>query len=325
AVACLFSDVDGTLVHYYEGPDEDKAPKPDVALALPASKTGRRGFISKQTLHLAARIRAAGTKFVVVSGMRYSTFADRLSFLPYADAYVIENGGRIFYPPDESSSASAGGYSDSGGSGGSGGSGEEPLPPTGPLSSQLREDMDWRALLADACGPPQVDSLPPAKRSGPLWDLYRRLRSAGWEVDTAHYHTMIRINAAQRGSGGGQELERILADLPSELQRTSNFGLVDVLPAASGKRNVAAYLARRRFETRLEECAALGDDDNDIELALSAGQGAFLTGFTSASVAEAAARTPDHFRVATTAGVRAADEMLAAVLLACCGREKSPG
>ncbi len=35
-------------------------------------------------------------------GTRYSTFASRLSYLPFADAYVIENGGRIFFPKPNS-------------------------------------------------------------------------------------------------------------------------------------------------------------------------------------------------------------------------------
>lgn len=87
----------GTLVHYYEG-DASMGP-PDV-ITLPASATGRVARISLKTLRLASQIRAKGTKLVLVSGTRYSTFATRLPFLPRADAYVIENGGRVFYPEE---------------------------------------------------------------------------------------------------------------------------------------------------------------------------------------------------------------------------------
>lgn len=35
---------------------------------------------------------------VLITGARTSTLLTRLPFLPAADAYVAENGGRIFYP-----------------------------------------------------------------------------------------------------------------------------------------------------------------------------------------------------------------------------------
>ena len=35
---------------------------------------------------------------VLITGARTSTLLARLPFLPAADAYVAENGGRIFYP-----------------------------------------------------------------------------------------------------------------------------------------------------------------------------------------------------------------------------------
>ena len=35
---------------------------------------------------------------VLVTGARTATLLQRLPFLPAADAYVSENGGRIFYP-----------------------------------------------------------------------------------------------------------------------------------------------------------------------------------------------------------------------------------
>lgn len=35
---------------------------------------------------------------VLLTGARTATLLQRLPFLPAADAYVAENGGRIFYP-----------------------------------------------------------------------------------------------------------------------------------------------------------------------------------------------------------------------------------
>lgn len=89
-------------MHYYEG--DASAGLPEV-IPLPASATGRMGRISLETLRLAAQVRSKGAKLVLVSGTRYSTFATRLPYLPRADAYVIENGGRMFYPEEKEKQA----------------------------------------------------------------------------------------------------------------------------------------------------------------------------------------------------------------------------
>lgn len=60
-----------------------------------------QGIISRESLRLAAALRASGARFAIVSGARTTTVLQRLPFLPAADAVVSENGGRIFYPdPD---------------------------------------------------------------------------------------------------------------------------------------------------------------------------------------------------------------------------------
>ncbi len=69
-------------------------------LYLPPSKTGQRGVISSKTLQLCQKLRHRGMPFVLVSGMRSTTLFQRLPYLPRADAYVSESGGRIFYPVD---------------------------------------------------------------------------------------------------------------------------------------------------------------------------------------------------------------------------------
>ena len=51
----------------------------------------------------------------VVAGARLATLLTRMAYLPAADAYVCENGGRIFYP-----SASL------------------------PVALPIAEDMEWR-------------------------------------------------------------------------------------------------------------------------------------------------------------------------------------
>ena len=60
-------------------------------------------------------MRKGGVKLVLITGARLATLLMRMAFLPAADAYVCENGGRIYYPDASLSVA---------------------LP--------IHEDMDWR-------------------------------------------------------------------------------------------------------------------------------------------------------------------------------------
>jgi len=106
-ICIIFSDLDGTLIHYPDN-KEDKLSNKDGLLKLPKSSTGMSGIISSQTLCSIRNIRNgncggvggsnSNVKFVLISGMRTSTFLQRLPYLPKADAYATENGGRIFYP-----------------------------------------------------------------------------------------------------------------------------------------------------------------------------------------------------------------------------------
>lgn len=177
------------MVHYYE--NEADAPGMPEVISLPASATGRKARISVETINLAAKVRASGARLVLVSGTRYSTFVNRLPFLPRADAYVIENGGRIFYPKKDaavgdgetSSSCEAGEEEKSA-------VGNPAL--TAHAASALTEDLEWRKTMESATGQASQDAKAPEDREGPLWDLYRKAVSEGFEVDTNTYYTMIR-------------------------------------------------------------------------------------------------------------------------------------
>lgn len=46
----------------------------------------------------------------------------------------------------------------------------------------LKEDLEWRRKLESATGPASQDAIPPAERVGPLWDIYRKAVSEGFEV-----------------------------------------------------------------------------------------------------------------------------------------------
>ena len=110
-ICIIFSDLDGTLIHYPSSDSNNLSTKKDVSvLNLPKSSSGLSGIISAQTLCSIRTIRNGNcggiggsnkVTFVLISGMRTSTFLQRLPFLPKADAYATENGGRIFYPLDD--------------------------------------------------------------------------------------------------------------------------------------------------------------------------------------------------------------------------------
>ena len=76
---------------------------------------GMQGVISIKTLTELARMRKAGIKLVLITGARVSTLLQRMAYLPAADAYICENGGRIFYPDN-----------------------------TLPLALPIAEDVQWR-------------------------------------------------------------------------------------------------------------------------------------------------------------------------------------
>ena len=160
AVKMVFSDIDGSLIHYpkqqsgdgdgvstFASSDDEDGER--ILFQLPASATGMRGIISSQTLGMCQELRRKrGLRLVLISGMRTSTLLGRLPYLPKADAYCTESGGRIFYPTDPLEVDGAQTNSD------------EPFPfqfatpvfyqgasPDDLAPFGLREDFEWRQRL----------------------------------------------------------------------------------------------------------------------------------------------------------------------------------
>lgn len=81
----VFSDIDGTLVHY---PAENnlEMEEGNRILQLPPSATGMRGITSSRTFVYCRELRRE-QKLVLISGMRTATLLKRLPYLPRADAY----------------------------------------------------------------------------------------------------------------------------------------------------------------------------------------------------------------------------------------------
>jgi hypothetical protein len=324
----VFSDLDGTLIHYPADIDGFLSNKnvTDIIL-LPPSSTGMVGVMSTATIHLIRDIRRTGVKFVLVSGMRASTLLKRMPFLPKADAYCCEAGGRIFYPTKASFGACT----------------VQPSAFSGCVATDLDpfslvEDLAWRKRIEqiDAAGtdgfvgnelPPSpiCGDIPISRRESRLWAFAQLLAEKGFVVDAKGYSTCFRLNRTQQASSA--EFERLLdfvsTNLPSGLSTSTNLGCVDVYPRFSGKKNwyVVAYVMCSLLATLLiadvflclsclylakifgfsdtsvpGRCICLCDDDNDLEMALECLH-AYIPHVTSHSMAEAVRLHPGKFTV----------------------------
>lgn len=244
----LFTDLDGTIVHYPDAGGGGGVPTADL-LTLPPSTTGMCGTISRATLAGLARLRSLpGWHLVIVSGARSSTLDRRLPYLPACDAVAAEGGGRLHWAGRRAAAGT-------------------------PVLADLEEDMAWRATHVVAAGPPtQGEGTPPAERVGELWDAYRALLGADWAPDAVAYTTAFRLPLPKDGSKGPAELAAALAaHLPPSLQATSNLGVADVLPSTSGKAAVGAYVMAA-LGAHPADCAFLCDDANDVGLASAVGR-----------------------------------------------------
>ena len=304
----VFSDVDGTLVHYPDNIQKGNAGNEETdteLLYLPPSKSGSRGVISTRTLKLChqlryrnaseeqQRISNGGVPFVLVSGMRTTTLFQRLPYLPRADAYVCESGGRIFYPRPIADGmvkeltvhpVSYPGIS-----------------PVDAAPFALVEDMQWRNRISqlDAAGNDGYDNeVLVETRRGKLWDYARTLTKQGFVLDTSGYATAFRVNRKYQSTDMAPKFDEFLekctnkesGTIPDGLNCATNLGCVDVYPEMSGKRNCAEYLVQKFLgggedgSVSLKTHAyCLCDDDNDIEMALACGA-AYLPSVTSESI-----------------------------------------
>lgn len=301
-IAVVFSDVDGTLVHY----DDDNASnlasseEGNQILQLPPSATGMRGVISSRTLRQCSEIRRRGTKLVLVSGMRTTTLLNRLPFLPKADVYCSEGGGRIFvavrgteYEPAVFDGAT----------------GDDLLP------FGLKEDDAWREKMSkeDAAGPDgypsglglsDSDEGPPSisQRRGLLWSHARALEARGFVLDDRGYSTCFRVNRKHQDDQHGSDAYDALAREvpPVGLATSTNLGCIDFYPEDSGKKNSCLYIAGLfcgSSDRLASDCVCLCDDDNDIAMALACSH-AYLPALSADSLASLTRSEPEHFTVA---------------------------
>lgn len=243
AIKILFSDVDGTLVHYSQDTNEYGGTEGNKIIKLPPSSTGQQGIISSETLRKCQELRQRGKKLVLVSGMRSTTLWGRIPYLPRADAYCCEAGGRIFYPikPGKGPIFKLEAFD---------GISSDDLEPFG-----LEEDVEWRARMertTGSCGfvgselnnEAGATIVPVDRRRGRLWEFCVELERKGYVVDITGYATCFRVNRKQQkviAEGAFDALYSI--NPPKGLSTSVNLGCVDFYPADSGKKNW--YVCRR--------------------------------------------------------------------------------
>ena len=319
----VFSDIDGTLVHYpvnlqhVSDDDDGDALQKSVGsnndeygsslLYLPPSKTGTRGVISTRTLQLCHRLRhhhhngisnsqgSSGdnddvtTPFILVSGMRTTTLFQRLPYLPRADAYVSESGGRIFYPRSISSKEKKIIEEDDDDDGLVKDLIIQPISYTGISTNDeipfiLVEDMDWRKRMSqlDAAGIDGYNSddytIPIQQRRGKLWEFASTLIKQGYILDTSGYATSYRINRKHQTTDlSSLSFDDFLAKcskkdgddgsssiIPKGLDCSTNLGCVDIYPNMSGKKNCAEYLVQR-FLQQPQQMQHTGSSSSDTQ------------------------------------------------------------
>ncbi|KAJ8904040.1 hypothetical protein NDN08_000570 [Rhodosorus marinus] len=331
-IKVVFSDIDGTLVHYPKDFDRyaelgevvngkvfiryNETGESRECRVL-ESMTGGKAFISEKTIALVDQIRAEGVQFVLITGARSSTYDNRRPNLPKVDFEVFENGGRCIRNGVRRSSCNYNSFN--------------LLPhalelmicfcffPT--LLSILKEiDMQWTKMYENVIGDssnattvtPQLEDA--SERVGPLWDLYRRLSKEGWALDARDYVTNFRVDVTKSTGKTVEDFEKIKDELKAlNLATSFNLGKADIYPSTSGKAN-AANCVLGILELTPEDSISMFDDDNDVELGALTGR-AFLPGLTHPSVTAALKENPG-WEVMPVEGFLGTEEALARILRA---------
>lgn len=178
---------------------------------------------------------------MLVSGMRTSTLLTRIPYLPRADAYCSEAGGRIFYPTDDANGFCI-----------------EPRPFEGATDDDLKpfglkEDTEWRKMIEKPAGldgfvgQELVDfaegsesNVPASLRRGSIWDYARELENRGLVLDSKGYATAFRVTAKQQPDTAMEVFRALQGNkfpCPPQVATRTNLGSMDFYPTISGKKN----------------------------------------------------------------------------------------
>ena len=221
----IFSDIDGTLVHYasdferfgvklvesdeakltavVEGPNGDRR----KCRLLPSLTMGP-ACVSLRTIELVDALRSHGVLFCVVTAARKSTMLARQPLLPVCDVHVCESGSRIV------------------------------------VGEQL--DTAFAERFEQITGPLDRE-LDVSERPEALWAFFRLLQSSvpGLKCDARSYYGCFRVNTKGDAAIDARLHEVIVSSLPSGISWSMNLGKYDFYPAVAGKGNAVAHLQTR--------------------------------------------------------------------------------
>jgi hydroxymethylpyrimidine pyrophosphatase-like HAD family hydrolase len=261
--------------------------------------------------------------------MRTTTLLNRLPYLPKADAYCSEAGGRIFYPTEQLKEACFT---------------VEPKSFQGATNADLKpfgivEDMEWRQQVEEYTGKFDMDgsSFPDLKsfvstpvqdrESSNLWDFARDLEKKGYVVDIKGYSSCFRLNKKHQTQISDEDFYRLVdkeALKKAGLDTSVNLSCIDIYPVMSGKKNCCQYLGEKLFPDVPKDfilsknSVCLCDDDNDIEMA-SAVRHAFIPSLHSKTMEQVIQKNQEHFtetykRDSSGSGTGASDLALRLIL-----------
>lgn len=162
-------------------------------------------------------------------------------------------------------------------------------------------DADWTQRFAAVTGPmDQLDS-DPLTRVGPLWDVFRILHAEGFHLDAKSFSTSFLVDLSKSRVVINKEMTMVEAEaylkekfnkqedgLTAVYQTTyiTNLGKGQVCPVGCNKRTALEHVAKQLEITDLTTCVALFDDENDLEFANLCGAG-FIPGIAHDSVIHA--------------------------------------
>jgi len=287
AVRAIFSDIDGTLVHYahvlersgycLNGADADedggltefihKPTGTKIPVLKVPSTTLSGGYVSKKTMDLVADLRARGVIFCLLTGARTCTFMKRheTRSIPFPDFGVCEGGGKIFTFNESTGAAEL--------------------------------DEEWIKQFAVIAGDWQQLDSDPLERRGLLWDCFREMHKAGYHLDAVSlstgFYVDVRKGRKQNSDEDGQQAAKraedfgdMFASLEAEEEAARalfcgsegnfldrfgvgfvmNLGKGHVAPIGCNKRKAVEYIMQKAGVVA-SESVALFDDENDLEFA----------------------------------------------------------
>ncbi|CUG86773.1 Hypothetical protein, putative [Bodo saltans] len=163
----------------------------------------------------------------------------------------------------------------------------------------------WTAQFVSTTGAPEQLDSDPLTRQGPLWDVFRILHADGYHLDAKSFSTsfLVDLGKSKVVLSGSKSIDEAERDVKQQFTESitqkynvtyiSNLGKGQVCPVGCNKRTAMEHLAKtlgisatynQQGELeRLPTSVAMFDDENDLEFARKCAAG-FIPSIAHASV-----------------------------------------